>query len=129
MTENEQRHALEMLLREEEEYLKLQMCLRDNRFRNLLNETDHRSQLHKTILDMLHCPMRTNEKVLTLLYEEIMNGAHKAQTKEPLDQLTEVIRSLGDLSEGWGHKFEDNNTKVLKKFKLPLDQSRKIHQM
>jgi hypothetical protein len=50
-----------------------------------------------------------------------------------LDQLSEVIRSLGDLSEGWGHKFEDNNTKVLKKkFKLPLDQSRKIfavHQM
>ena len=126
MTETEQRHALEMLLREEEEYLKLQMYLRDNRFRNLLNDTDHRSQLHKTILDMLHCPMRTNEKVLTLLYEEIMNGFHKAQTKEPLDQLSEVIRSLGDLSEGWGHKFEDNNTKVLKKFCLPLDQSKKI---
>jgi hypothetical protein len=43
MTETEQRHALEMLLREEEEYLKLQMYFRDNRFRNLLNETDHRS--------------------------------------------------------------------------------------
>jgi hypothetical protein len=132
MNETEQRHALEMLLREEEEYLKLQMYFRDNRFRNLRNETDHRSQLHKTILDMLHCPMRTNEKVLTLLYEEILNDAHKAQTKEPLDKLTEVIRSLGDLSEGWGHKFEDNNTKILKKFKLPYDQSRKIfavHQM
>ena len=132
MTETEQRHALELLLREEEEYLKLQMYVRDNRFQNLLNENDHRSQLHKTILDMLHCPMRTNEKVLTLLYEEIMNGSHKAQTKEPLDKLTDVIRSLGDLSEGWGHKFEDNNTKVLKKFKLPYDQSRKIfavHQM
>ena len=126
LTELQQRTTLEMLLREEEEYLKLQIYLRDNRFRNLLNDTDHRSQLHKTILDMLHCPMRTNEKVLTLLYEEIMNGAHKAQTKEPLEKLTEVIRSVGDLSESWGHKFEDNNTKVLKKFKLPLDQSRKI---
>jgi hypothetical protein len=55
-----------------------------------------------------------------------MNGAHKAQTKEPLEKLTEVIRSVGDLSVSWGHKFEDKNTKVLKKFKLPLDQSRKI---
>jgi flagellin-specific chaperone FliS len=126
LTELQQRTTLELLLREEEEYLKLLIYLRDNRFRNLLNDTEHRSLLHKTILDMLHCPMRTNEKVLTLLYEEIMNGAHKAQTKEPLDKLTEVIRSVGDLSESWGHKFEDNNTKVLKKFKLPLDQSKKI---
>jgi hypothetical protein len=126
MTDTEQRHALEMLLREEEEYLKLKMYQRDHRFRNLLDDTDHRSQLHKTVLDMLHCPMRTNEKVLTLLYEEVMNGVHKAQTKEPLDKLTEVIRRLGDLSGSWGHKFADNNTKVLKKFTLPYDQSRKI---
>jgi hypothetical protein len=126
MTDKEQRHTLELLLREEEEYLKLQNYVRDHRFRDLLNDTGHRAELHKTILDMLHCPMRTNEKVLTLMYEEVMNGAHKAQTKEPLEQMTEVIRRLGDLSASWGHKFEDSNTKVLKKFKLPYDQSRKI---
>ena len=54
MTEGQQRHTLEMLLREEEEYLKIQMYVRDRRFRNLLQETGHRSELHKTILDMLH---------------------------------------------------------------------------
>jgi hypothetical protein len=88
MTAKEQRHTLELLLREEEEYLKLQNYVRDHRFRDLVNGTGHRAELHKTILDMLHCPMRTNEKVLTLMYEEVMNGAHKAQTKEPLEQMT-----------------------------------------
>jgi hypothetical protein len=126
MTANEERHALEMLLREEEEYLKLQMYVRDHRFRNLLNDTGHRSELHKTQAIAPNCPMRTNEKVLTLLYEEVMNGAHKAQTKEPLEQMTEVIPRLGDLSSSWGHKFDEKNTKVLQKFKLPYDQSRKI---
>jgi hypothetical protein len=91
MGDAECRHALEMLLREEEEYLKLHMYVRDNRFRDLESETGHRAQLEKTILDMLHCPMRTNEKVLTLLYEEVMNGAHKAETKQPLNELTDVI--------------------------------------
>jgi len=120
------RSALEMLLREEEEYLKLQMYVRDNWFRDLESTTGHRAQLDKTILDMLHCPMRTNEKVLTLLYEEVMNGAHKAETKQPLNDLSDVIRRLGELSACWSHKFEDKNTKVLKKIKLPYDQSRKI---
>jgi hypothetical protein len=126
MTESMQREALELLLREEEEYLKLQMYVDDKRFRNLLNEPGHRSELHKTIIDMLHCPMRTNEKVLNLLYAEITQGAHKAETKKPLDNLTAVLRRVGDLPPSFGHKFEKKNTKVLQKIKLPYDQSRKI---
>ncbi len=78
MLETTQRHTLELLLREEEEYLKLDMYVRDLRFRKLNNESGHRAELHKTILDMLHLPMRTNEKVLNLLYEEVTQGAHKA---------------------------------------------------
>ena len=126
MTESMQREALELLLREEEEYLKLKMYVADNRFRDLLNEPGHRSELHKTIIDMLHCPMRTNEKVLNLLYEEITQGAHKAETKEPLESLTVALRRVGDLPPSFGHKFEKKNTKVLQKIKLPYDQSRKI---
>ena len=106
MTESMQREALEFLLREEEEYLKLQMYVDDERFRNLLNEPGHRSELHKTIIDMLHCPMRTNEKVLNLLYEEITQGSHNAETKEALDSLTAVLRRIGDLPPSFGHKFE-----------------------
>jgi hypothetical protein len=120
MTETTQRKMLELLLREEEEYLKLSMYVRDNRFRDLANESGHRTELHKTIIDMLHyCPMRTNEKVLNLLYAEVTQGAHKAD-------LTQAIRGLGDLPPSFGHKFEKKNTKVLEKIKLPYDQSRKI---
>jgi hypothetical protein len=99
------------------------MYVRDNRFRDLLHESGHRTELHKTILDMLHCPMRTNKKVLNLLDEEVTQGAHKAEMKDTLDLLTTAIRRT---------KFEKKNTKVLEKMKLPYDQSRKlfaIHQL
>jgi hypothetical protein len=70
--------------------------------------------------------MRTNEKVLNLLYAEIAQGAHKAETKEALESLTVALRRVGDLPPSFGHKFEKKNTKVLQKMKLPYDQSRKI---
>ena len=126
MSEGTQRHALEMLLREEEEYLKLQMYVRDTHFRDLLTESGHRTELHKTIIDVLHCPMRTNEKVLTLLYEEVMQGNHKAETNLKLNELTNSIREVGELGPSFTHKFEKKNTKVLQKMKVPYDQSRKI---
>ena len=126
MTDSMQRNTLELCLREEEEYIKLQMYVEDNWFKDLLTEPGHRSELHKTIIDMLHCPMRTNEKVLNLLYAEIAQGAHKAETKEALESLTVALRRVGDLPPSFGHKFEKKNTKVLQKMKLPYDQSRKI---
>jgi hypothetical protein len=127
MTSLEMRHALEMLLREEEEFLKLQMYRRDTRFRDLIREdSGHRGELHKTIIDMLHCPMRTNEKVLNLLYEEVTQGAHKAECTATLCALTTALRRVGELPPSFTHKFEKKNTKVLEKIKLPYDQSRKI---
>ena len=69
MNDHDKRRTLELLLREEEEYLKVQMYLRDDRFRKLADDPNQRSSvLHKTIIDVLHMPMRTNEKVLTMLY-------------------------------------------------------------
>ncbi len=97
MDASEKRHTLEQLLREEEEYLKLRMYLRDEIFLELVKDPSHRGQLHKTILDMLHCPMRTNEKVLNLLYELVLQGAHKAQASTALNELTPIIRRLGSL--------------------------------
>jgi hypothetical protein len=126
MSESVLRATLKLLLREEEEYLKLQMYVSDFRLKALLEEARHRSELHKTILDMLHCPMRTNEKVLNFLYEEVMEGAHKAEARETLESLTVAIRRIGDLPPSFSHKFEKKNTKVLQKIKLPYDQSHKI---
>ncbi len=30
--------------------------------------------VERTVLDMLHCPMRMRENVLNMLYQEILNG-------------------------------------------------------
>ncbi len=73
----EQRHRLEMVLREEEEWADMVMYRRDTRFTSDASCTDMKLQLDRTVVDMLHCPMRTNEKVLNLLYEEILNGKTK----------------------------------------------------
>jgi hypothetical protein len=43
-----------------------------------------------------------------------------------LNQLTPIISRLGELGELWTHKFEDDSTKVIQKFKMPYDQSGKI---
>ena len=45
------KHISELLLREEEEYLKLHMYVRDHRFRDLLDESGHRTELQKNILE------------------------------------------------------------------------------
>lgn len=71
------RRKLELMLREEEEWHQLVMYRRDNRFARVDGEYDHKLQLDRTILDMLHCPMRMHEKVLNLLYSEILNGKTK----------------------------------------------------
>jgi hypothetical protein len=128
MTDTEKRHTLEKLLHEEVELMRLQMYFRDEHFTQALeNDPDYHNKLNKILLDVLHMPMRTNEKVLTLLYEEVMQGAQKAQASSVLNELTPIIRRLGELAgELWTHKFDEKNTKIIKKFKLPYDQSKKI---
>ncbi len=41
------------------------------------HENDYKNDLGRTIIDMLHCPMRMHEKILTLLYTELLNGKTK----------------------------------------------------
>ena len=65
-------NKLELVLREEEEWLQMGMYRRDTRF-----SADVGLDLERTVLDMLHCPMRMHEKVLNLLYQEVLNGKTK----------------------------------------------------
>jgi hypothetical protein len=45
--------------------------------------------------------------------------------EEPCNQwLTPVIRRLGELGELWTHTFDEKNTKIIKKSKLPYDESK-----
>jgi len=71
------RQKLELMLREEEEWESMVMYRRDTRFAGVEGEYNHKLQLDRTILDMLHAPMRMHEKVLNLLYAEVLNGKTK----------------------------------------------------
>jgi hypothetical protein len=80
MTEAHLRTKLELLLREEDEWQGMAMYRRGTRFADCSTDATHKLQLDRTILDMLHCPMRMHEKVLNVLYGEILNGKTKTQS-------------------------------------------------
>jgi hypothetical protein len=69
------------------------MYQRDTRFTCDEAQEDMKLQLDRTVVDMLHCPMRTNEKVLNLLYEKILNGKTKNELNAP---------RRGDKKKKWG---------------------------
>jgi hypothetical protein len=77
MSDAQLRTKLELILREEEEWESMVMYRRDKRFVDVDGEYNHKLQLDRTILDMLHAPMRMHEKVLNLLYAEVLNGKTK----------------------------------------------------
>jgi hypothetical protein len=54
-----------------EEYKRVTLYLRDTRFNP--NVMKMKWEAGRVILDMLHCPMRMNEKVLYMLYFAAMN--------------------------------------------------------
>ena len=72
LDEGTMRNKLELVLREEEEWLGMGMYRRDTRF-----SSDAALDLERTVLNMLHCPMRMHEKVLNLLYQDVLNGKTK----------------------------------------------------
>jgi hypothetical protein len=53
-------------------------------------------------------------------------AAFQKALSSPLENLTDMIRHLGELGPTWTHQWSDTNTKALKNIKLPLDQSKKI---
>jgi hypothetical protein len=77
LSDFEKRYRLEMMLREEEEWQQMVMYRRDTRFSTDASTTNMKLRLDRTVVDMLHCPMRTNEIFLNLLYDEILNGKTK----------------------------------------------------
>jgi hypothetical protein len=75
LSEQTLRNNLELVLREEEEWQQMKMYRRDTRFASTGAESTW--EVERTVLDMLHCPMRMHEKVLNMLYQEILNGKTK----------------------------------------------------
>ena len=68
---SELRFLLVERLKLEDEYERLQLYSRDTRFD--LVHIPTKWDLSRVILDMLHCPMRMNEKILFMLYFAAMN--------------------------------------------------------
>ena len=80
MSDGEKRKTLELVLREEEEWQRMAVYRRDLRFSREEKPDKFTLRVDRTVLDMLHCPMRMHEKVLNLLYAEILNGKTKNET-------------------------------------------------
>ena len=91
---------LELVLREEEEWQQMVLYRRDTRFTVDRATGDVKLQLDRTVVDMLHCPMRTNEKVLNLLYDEILNGKTKNEVNGPRRGVKRKKQVLGDSAVG-----------------------------
>jgi len=100
LSQLEQRRMLELVLREEEEWQQMVMYRRDTRFVVDIETGDVKLQLDQTVIDMLHLPMRTNEKVLNLLYEEILNGKTKNEANGPRKGAKKKKEVVGDAAVG-----------------------------
>ncbi len=80
----------------EEEYERLSLYLRDLRFVNDVGKT--KWELGRVIIDMLHCPMRMNEKVLHMLYFAAMERlGEKKLWDAVLTRMSAVFRDMGSL--------------------------------
>ncbi len=116
-SEQKQRDTLELILREEEEWQQMVMYQRDFRFHvQPVHDNDFKNDLGRTIIDMLHCPMRMHEKILTLLYTELLNGKTKKEVNVGRQTKQYLPPSLGQKAVGSAvaklFQFPDGATQV-----------------
>ncbi len=96
------RRLLVERLKDEEEFERLTMYARDVRFN--ANGGKPKWELGRLVLDMLHCPMRMNEKFLYMLYFAAVNRCGTKRLWGPLlDELSAKVRLIGSLSPSWSH--------------------------
>ena len=107
-------------LKLEEEYERLLMYSRDSRFDSV--DLPIKLDLSRVILDMLHCPMRMNEKVLFMLYFAAMNRLPNKCDWEPvLENMSNIVRRIGDLPPSWSHTYATKKSKQGATLKHKLD--------
>ena len=125
MNDLTKRQRMQSILQLEHEFTKMTMYMRDNRF-----SPTHPSSLgipmDRIILCLLHLPMRTHEKVLTLLFHSACEHRTHKKSKPILDAMVVILRRLGNMSENWTYKMDEKNTTIVQKIKLHWDQSKTI---
>jgi hypothetical protein len=95
------RRLLVERLKDEEEFERLTIYARDVRYD--ANGGKPKWELGRLVLDMLHCPMRMNEKVLCMLYFAVVNRCGTKRLWAPLlDELSAKVRLIGSLPPSFG---------------------------
>ena len=123
--EHARRLEMQKILQLEEEYSKMTLCMRDQRFRS-----DHSSAqgvpVDRLIICILHCPMRTHEKVLSLLMQQACFNKTPKNSRPILDKIVVILRRVGKLPDTWTYKMDDTNKSHIAKIKMHFDQSKYI---
>jgi hypothetical protein len=118
------RLQLRAILQLEQEYTRIKMHMRDVRF-----SADHVSAkalpLDRLILCVLHCPMRTHEKVLTLLLQQACQHRTPKKSVPILNEMVLLLRRIGKLKGTWSYVWEQG-AKCVSKVKMHWDQSKRI---
>jgi hypothetical protein len=124
-TTNTLRLEMQKILQLEEEYARMTLAMRDVRF-SPGHPSAQALPVDRLIICMLHCPMRTHEKVLTMLLQSACENRTTKKSKPILDSMAAIIRRIGKLPDTWTYKMDDGNKSKVAKVKMHFDQSKRI---
>jgi hypothetical protein len=119
------RLEMQKILQLEDEYAYMTLAIRDDRF-SPGHPSAQAVPVDRLIICMLHCPMRTHEKVITMLFQHACQHRTPKKSKPILDSIAAIIRRMGNLPDTWTYKMDDSNTSTVAKMKMHFDQSKRI---
>ena len=114
------RHILQL----EQEYTRMTLHMKYDRF-SASHPSAKSIKVERLILCLLHLPMRTHEKVLSLLLQHACHSRMPKKSTPILDEMVSIIRRLARLKDTWTYKYNKASTSV-EKVKLHWDQSKRI---
>jgi hypothetical protein len=119
------RLRMQEILQLEQEFTKMTLCMRDGRFSSR-HSISQALPLDRLIICFLHCPMRTHEKVLTLLMQQACSNRLPTKSRPILDDISIILRRIGKLPDTWSYKMDEKNKSLVSKIKMHFDQSKHI---
>ncbi len=85
--------------------------MKDDRF-GISHPSSNAIPVSRLILCTLHLPMRTHEKVLTLLLQEASQSRSPKYSLPIMDNMVVIIRRLGKLKDTWSYKWNTKSSCV-----------------
>ena len=125
LDEQSLRLKMQGILQLELEYTKMTMYLRDDRFTPEDGSAGLGIPLDRLLICILHCPMRTHEKIINMLMESACHNRVLNKSVPILDAIAGIIRRIGKLGDDWTYKMDDTSG-GLQKIKMHWDQSKHI---